>query len=381
MRHIPLLLFILLPLFSFKAHAAPCATSDPFVYTPPARIGSEKVDPTIDCPSDIQNWMNRVNACAHFSGEPPYDEERRKFIDDQLAKNKCDAIKCDYKKLKSEYEGDIVYFGIVIDFMEAVYGEETMMPECNPQSQPKSHPDEHSCLLIRDLESGKTLKEEGECQTRTSPMSTFKIPLALMGYDAGILKDEHHPAWPFKEGYQVNKDNDRLTTDPTTWEANSVVWYSQKITQDLGIKKFQDYVTSFSYGNMDLSGNKGKNNGLTRAWLISSLEISPQEQTDFLRHMLNQEFQLSAQAYKTTFAIIPKFDAAHGWKVSGKTGSGWLRTPNGTPDHNHPLGWFVGWAEKGDRKVVFAKRIIGDEESDKPMGPTARDEFLADLGE
>lgn len=130
MRHIPLLLFILLPLISFKAHAAPCETGDPFPYTPPARIGSEKVDPTIDCPSDIQSWMNRVNACAHFSGEPPYDEERRKFIDDQLAKNKCDAIKCDYEKLKSEYEGDIVYFGIVIDYMEAVYGEETMMPAC-----------------------------------------------------------------------------------------------------------------------------------------------------------------------------------------------------------------------------------------------------------
>ncbi len=236
-----------------------------------------------------------------------------------------------------------------------------------------------NCLIIRDLESGKVLKQEGNCDLRSSPMSTFKIPLALMGYDAGILIDQHNPAWPFKEGYHVNKDNDKLTTDPTTWEANSVVWYSQKITTTMGPEKFQTYLNALNYGNMDATGDTGKDNGLTRSWLISSLEISPLEQTDFLRSLLNREFPLSPKAHDMTMAVLPKFDAANGWKVTGKTGSGWLRTKDGKPDKNHPMGWFVGWAEKGDQKVVFAKRMIADKTAKEPMGLKVRDAFLAEF--
>ncbi|RDB35469.1 MAG: hypothetical protein DCC88_09860 [Spirobacillus cienkowskii] len=47
------------------------------------------------------------------------------------------------------------------------------------------------------------------------------------------------------------------------------------------MNKFQNYVTKFSYGNMDLSVDKDKNNGITNAWLSSSLEISSLEQVTF----------------------------------------------------------------------------------------------------
>lgn len=60
----------------------------------------------------------------------------------------------------------------------------------------------------------------------------------------------------------------------------SCVWYSQVLTKELGMKKFQDYVTKFSYGNMDLSGDKGQKNGLTHAWVASSLRISAEEQAE-----------------------------------------------------------------------------------------------------
>jgi len=36
---------------------------------------------------------------------------------------------------------------------------------------------------------------------RYSPCSKFKITLSLIGYDAGILKDEHHPIWEYRNGY------------------------------------------------------------------------------------------------------------------------------------------------------------------------------------
>ncbi|MFX5793638.1 penicillin-binding transpeptidase domain-containing protein, partial [Acinetobacter baumannii] len=46
------------------------------------------------------------------------------------------------------------------------------------------------CTVIADAASGNVLMQEGDCATRVTPASTFKIALSLMGFDAGILKDE-----------------------------------------------------------------------------------------------------------------------------------------------------------------------------------------------
>jgi hypothetical protein len=62
-----------------------------------------------------------------------------------------------------------------------------------------------------------------------------------------------------------------MRTDPSRWEAVSVVWYSQEITRRFGEAKFKAYIDRFGYGNRDLRGNPGKNDGLTQAWLGSSL--------------------------------------------------------------------------------------------------------------
>jgi beta-lactamase class D len=41
--------------------------------------------------------------------------------------------------------------------------------------------------------SGEALKEEGSCDLQKPPCSTFKVPLALMGFDSGILKNVDSP--------------------------------------------------------------------------------------------------------------------------------------------------------------------------------------------
>lgn len=129
------------------------------------------------------------------------------------------------------------------------------------------------CFLVN--ENDKIIKQEGNCESRYAPCSTFKIAISLMGYDNGFLIDETHPKLPFKEGYADYLKVWQQSQTPKDWIKNSCVWYSQIITKELGIEKFRDYVTKFDYGNRDISGDKGKNNGLTNAWLSSSLEISP----------------------------------------------------------------------------------------------------------
>ena len=54
---------------------------------------------------------------------------------------------------------------------------------------PASAADPIRCTVVLDAESGEALHRQGTCDERVYPMSTFKLPLAMMGYDAGILTD------------------------------------------------------------------------------------------------------------------------------------------------------------------------------------------------
>lgn len=162
-------------------------------------------------------------------------------------------------------------------------------------SGPAAAAAENVCTVLADASTGVILVQEGECDRRVPPASTFKVPIALMGYDAGFLEDEHDPALPFKEGYPDWIESWRSDTDPAAWMKNSVVWYSQQVTQALGKEKFAGYVEAFGYGNADVSGDKGKDNGLTRSWLSSSLRISPLEQLDFLAKIVGRKLPASAR--------------------------------------------------------------------------------------
>jgi beta-lactamase class D len=234
------------------------------------------------------------------------------------------------------------------------------------------------CTLVVDYKSSAILHEDGDCKTRYGAQSTFKIPLALMGFDSGILKDAHTPAWPYDEGVTVNRPEDKFETDPTRWEKESVVWFSQKITTQLGAEKFKNYVEAFNYGNKDISGDAGKKNGLTNAWLSSSLKIAPIEQVAFIGKMLDRKFKIAPEAYDHTLLIIPEFKAGD-WTVHGKTGTGFAHKDNGKINRDAQQGWFVGWAENGGRKILFAKFIADDKKEKTYAGPRARDALLKDL--
>lgn len=235
-------------------------------------------------------------------------------------------------------------------------------------------PKDVECTLIVDAASGETLHRDGVCDQRFSPASTFKVPLAVMGYDAGILSNENTPAWDYKTEFNAVK-RDRKTVDPTIWERDSVIWYSREITRLLGAEKFAAYVGTFGYGNADVSGTPGKDDGLTGSWVDSSLTIAPVEQVDFLRRLLSGGLPVSAKAHAMTIAILPAFEAGE-WTVQGKTGS--TRMRNGSGEDKRAIGWFVGWAQKGDRRIVFARLAVNGRQ-EGPKGPATRAAFLKEL--
>ena len=57
------------------------------------------------------------------------------------------------------------------------------------------------CTIIADAASGDVLLEEGDCRSRVTPASTFKIALSLIGYDAGFLTGITTPVLPYRQGY------------------------------------------------------------------------------------------------------------------------------------------------------------------------------------
>lgn len=235
------------------------------------------------------------------------------------------------------------------------------------------------CTAFADAATGKVLKQEGTCDQRITAVSTFKIALALMGYDSGFLKDTHDPKLPFRKGYADWIKSWRTDTDPTSWIKNSVVWYSWQIAQSLGDAKFKRYVEAFDYGNKDISGNPGKNDGLTRSWLSSSLKISPLEQLAFLEKIVNGKLPVGAKALDMTAKITAVGKLSNGWDVHGKTGTGFPRKADGKEDRGRSYGWFVGWATKGDRTIVFARLIQDSRREEEPAGPRAREAFLQEL--
>lgn len=238
------------------------------------------------------------------------------------------------------------------------------------------------CTVILDQETGAAIVRTGTCDERFTPMSTFKVPLALMGYDAGVLKDEHTPRWDYDPKFEAPK-RARKAVDPTIWEADSILWYSQELTRNLGTKAFGDYVRKLDYGNRDTGGrtggSAGRDDGLTQSWLSSSLLISADEQARFMRRIVARDVPVSREAIDRTVRIIPAFRAGDGWTVQGKTGSGSLRRKNGKLDRARPVGWFVGWAEKDGRRIAFARLRIGNERPSEPSGLALRAVFLNEL--
>jgi len=236
------------------------------------------------------------------------------------------------------------------------------------------------CTIVADAGSGETILEEGDCTTRVTPASTFKVPLAVMGYDSGFLKNAEEPILPYVKGYpDWGGEAWRQPTGPQRWLQLSVVWYSQQIARFLGAERLHGYAEAFAYGNADVTGDPGKDNGLERSWIASSLKISPREQVDFLRRLVNRALPVSADAMERTMEIVERRDVAEGWDVQGKTGMAYPRKADGEFDYQRPWGWYVGWARRDGRTVVFA-RLLQDEKKQEPYASLrARDGILAEL--
>ncbi|KAF3362207.1 Beta-lactamase OXA-18 [Chlamydiales bacterium STE3] len=210
-------------------------------------------------------------------------------------------------------------------------------------------------FIVINAASERVICELGShVSDRMTPCSTFKIALSLMGYDLSLLKDELCPTLDFQEGYDDYLASWKTPQNPKSWMHSSCIWYSKEIASKLGPETIKSYLTSFDYGNQDISENLLPIEKTNPVWVNGSLKISPKEQARFIQKMVKEELPISKHAIEMTKAILFKEELPRGEKLFGKTGwSGSVK-----PDSNaFEAGWFVGWVEKDHFFYPFAYLI------------------------
>lgn len=237
------------------------------------------------------------------------------------------------------------------------------------------------CTMMVDAASGAALVREGTCDASVTPASTFKIAISLMGFDSGVLRDDHAPYLPYKASYASPNPSWRHGTDPAGWLRESIVWYSQQVTKRLGPASVRGYVQAFDYGNRNLASVAGVDDAVAVSELSPTLRITPQQQTEFLRKVVNRELAVSQQAYDVTARLLKVDAAPNGWEVHGKTGTAPVRLANGRADRDNNIGWFVGWTVRDGRKLVFARLMQHPVTSESYAGLKTREAFLGELAQ
>lgn len=215
-----------------------------------------------------------------------------------------------------------------------------------------------------------TFYNQEECKIEASPCSTFKVVSTLMGLHNKVVTSEES-----KMGYNGTE------YDFETWNADlnlkdafkySCVWYFRKIIDEVGQEEVQKELTALNYGNCDISEWNGSLTNtlpeLNGFWLDSSLKISPIEQVDILRSIIEGKSIYTSDEINIlkNIMLISTNDSS---RIYGKTGTG-----------KKGNAWFVGFVENSDSNIYFAI-FLNDSTSDEVKGSKAKEIALGILNE
>jgi beta-lactamase class D len=192
-----------------------------------------------------------------------------------------------------------------------------------------------------------------QCKKRFSPCSTFKIPNSLIALETGVVPNSGfiikydsvlHPrdtgmvhSAPFQDWFQ----------DLSLKQAfqYSCVWYYQELARRIGHERMSKYVDLLEYGSMDISS------GDDTFWLCGSLQISIDEQIEFLKKLYLRQLKGFSDTAMNTVKGIMLYESVPRYRLYGKTGTG--DCMNGKY-----LAWYVGFVETDSDTSVFAMNII-----------------------
>jgi beta-lactamase class D len=197
-------------------------------------------------------------------------------------------------------------------------------------------------LLIFDAKKKqKYCYNSSNFKTRYSPASTFKIFNSLIAFETGIIKDSS-TVIPW----------DKKIRKPEYWNQDlsmkrafrySAVWAYQELARQAGYSNISKWLTACSYGNANCNGQ------IDQFWLNDSLQITIEEQLEFLIKLKENNLPFSQQAMQKTKEILFEETNSSG-SIFAKTG--WAG------NEKRDLGWYVGWIEKDDQLFYFVHQVV-----------------------
>lgn len=204
-------------------------------------------------------------------------------------------------------------------------------------------------FLLYDLQNDTLITyNPTRANIRYAPHSTFKIPNAAIGLEAGSVADEDEIiAWD-SEKYPLTNLPDQLPFSEWRKANNlrsgmrySVVWFYTELALRTGQDTMQQWLDTIDYGNRDISAWMGDGAQPAPFWLRSSLEISANEQLRFLVDFYNGEVGFSERTTAIVKDIIILEETAD-YRLSGKTGTA-----------GESLSWLVGYIQRDDNTYFY----------------------------
>jgi beta-lactamase class D len=184
---------------------------------------------------------------------------------------------------------------------------------------------------------------------RMSPASTFKVPNSLIGLDQGVVTSKDSTfTW---DG--TDRGVEAWNKDQTLESALQVscVWCYQEIARAVGGDEYRRALAAINYGNANIG------EAVDQFWLNGDLQISAQEQIDFLRSMLHYELPYSREHVDLVKDIM-LVESGTDYAVHAK--SGWIGA-------SLAVGWYVGFVTTDEDTWVFAMNMHLDKVEDAPL--------------
>ena len=201
-------------------------------------------------------------------------------------------------------------------------------------------------ILIYDLNNNQTHQyNAARNATAFTPASTFKILSSLIALETSAIPNEISvltwdgversiPAWNrdlnMREAFKI-----------------SAVWFYQVLVRRVGYEQMQQWLTQIGYGNQAI----GSEADVDKFWLGGELQITPQEQIQFLQRFYSNDLPFSQR----TIAIVKDI------MIVEQTPDYTIRAKTGLASR---VGWYVGYLERNENVYFFATNIEIRNEAD-----------------
>lgn len=197
----------------------------------------------------------------------------------------------------------------------------------------------NGCFVLYDFNNDQVIKyNEERCAQRFLPASTFKIPNSLIILEEKVIPNENYIIkWD-----SVDRGWDKWNMDHDLRSAfkYSAVWVYSKLATEVGRKKYEYYLDKLDYGNKTIGDR------VDYFWLDWSLQISANEQIEFMKKLVINGLPFSQRSIDIVKDIMI-MEETENYVLRAKTGLG------DTKDGVY-TGWYVGYVEANGNVYAFA---------------------------